>query len=108
MFLKEYWSRLWVIEELVVSPMTSTVHWGESVFHLSTLQVVGDILVYSESRQSSNSEIWEELNPRLDTDIDYSMEDTGDYIESHKTFVNRRFHPRAEASRTACKLLISS
>jgi hypothetical protein len=55
------------MQELAVSPMTSTVHWGESVFHLSTLQAVGDILVtHSESRQSSNSEIWEELRPRLD------------------------------------------
>ncbi|KFY50794.1 hypothetical protein V495_00091 [Pseudogymnoascus sp. VKM F-4514 (FW-929)] len=67
MFRKEYWSRLWVIQELTVSPTTSTVHWGESVFYLSTLQAVGDILVaHSESRQSSNSEIWEELRPRLD------------------------------------------
>ncbi|KAH8589214.1 hypothetical protein B0O99DRAFT_600163 [Bisporella sp. PMI_857] len=67
MFRKEYWSRLWIIQELAVSPMTSTVHRGESVFHLSTLQAIGDILAtYSESRPSSNSEIWEELRPRLD------------------------------------------
>jgi hypothetical protein len=79
------------MQELAVSPMTSTVHWGESVFHLSTLQAVGDILVtHSESRQSSNSEIWEELRPRLDLlalitlwrtlesgDIDSSLNDAG-------------------------------
>jgi hypothetical protein len=56
MFRKEYWSRLWIIQELTVSPTTSTVHWGESVFYLSTLQAVGDILVtHSESRQSWRS-----------------------------------------------------
>ncbi|KAH8586356.1 hypothetical protein B0O99DRAFT_695576 [Bisporella sp. PMI_857] len=67
MFRKEYWSRLWIIQELAVSPMTSPVHRGESVFHLSTLQAIGDILAtYSESRPSSNSEIWEGLRPRLD------------------------------------------
>jgi hypothetical protein len=58
---------LWIIQELVVSPITSTVYWGESVFQLSTLQAVGDILLtHFESTQSSNSEIWKELKPGLD------------------------------------------
>ncbi|RYP09070.1 hypothetical protein DL764_001491 [Monosporascus ibericus] len=67
LFRKKYWSRLWIIQELAVSPTTSTVHWGESTFHLSTLQAVGEIvLTHSKSEQSSNSEIWKELKPRLD------------------------------------------
>jgi hypothetical protein len=67
MFRKKYWSRLWILQELVVSPITSTVYWGESVFQLSTLQAVGDILLtHFESTQSSNSEIWKELKPGLD------------------------------------------
>ncbi|KAK7997624.1 hypothetical protein PG989_005664 [Apiospora arundinis] len=37
-FHREYWSRLWVIQELAVSPTTSTVMWGDSTVHLSTLQ----------------------------------------------------------------------
>ncbi len=37
MFRKEYWSRLSIIQELVVSPIISTVYWGESVFQLSRL-----------------------------------------------------------------------
>ena len=67
LFRKEYWSRLWIIQELAVSPTTSTVHWGESTFHLSTLQAVGEILLtHFESRPSSDSEIWKDLKPRLD------------------------------------------
>ena len=67
MFQKEYWSRLWIIQELTVSPLTSTVYWGESVFHLSTIQAVGDIiLTHSESRQSSDFEIRKELKLGLD------------------------------------------
>lgn len=67
MFKKEYWSRLWIIQELAVSSMTSIVHWGESEFHLSTLQAVGDILLtHSQSEEASNSEIWKKLKPGLD------------------------------------------
>lgn len=67
LFRKKYWSRLWIIQELAVSPTTSTVHWGESTFHLSTLQAVCEIiLAHSKSGQSLNSEIWQELCPRLD------------------------------------------
>ncbi|KAI5864418.1 heterokaryon incompatibility protein-domain-containing protein [Durotheca rogersii] len=67
LFRKEYWSRLWIIQELAVSPTTSVVHWGESTFHLSTLQAVGEILLsYSKSEQPSDSENWRELKPRLD------------------------------------------
>lgn len=53
----------------MVSPITSTVYCGESVFQLlyrfSRLLVI-ILLTYSESRQSSNSEIWKELKPGLD------------------------------------------
>lgn len=67
LFRKEYWSRLWIIQELAVSPMTSTVHWGESTFYLSTFQAVGEILLaHSESEQPLDSEIWQELKLRLD------------------------------------------
>lgn len=58
MLKKEYWSRLWIIQELAVSSMTSIVHWGESVFRLSTLRAIADILLtHSESERASNSEI---------------------------------------------------
>jgi hypothetical protein len=67
MFQKEYWSRLWIIQELAVSCMTSTVHWGESVFRLSTLRTIADILrTHSEAKQASNSEIWKTIKPGLD------------------------------------------
>ena len=67
LFQKKYWSRLWIIQELAVSPTTSTVYWDESTFHLSTLQAVCEIiLAHSDSGQSSNSEIWQDLQPRLD------------------------------------------
>jgi hypothetical protein len=66
LFRKKYWLRLWIIQELVVSPTTSTVYWGESTFQLSILQAVCEIiLAHSKSGQSSNSEIWQELQPRL-------------------------------------------
>jgi hypothetical protein len=61
---KEYWSRLWIIQELTVSCMTSTVHWGESTFQLSTLRTIADILrTHSETL---NSEIWKNTQPGLD------------------------------------------
>ena len=64
---KEYWSRLWVIQELAVSPTTSTIQWGVSAFSLSTVEVVCEVLLAdSESYQSSSSEIWEELHRNLD------------------------------------------
>jgi hypothetical protein len=67
MLRKEYWSRLWVIQELAVSPTTSTVRWGDSTFQLSTLQAVGNILLtHSASGQPLNSEIWKELKIKLD------------------------------------------
>jgi hypothetical protein len=67
LFRRKYWSRLWIIQELAVSPITSTVRWGESTFHLSTIQAVGEIiLTHFKSEQSSNSEIWKELKPTLD------------------------------------------
>jgi Heterokaryon incompatibility protein (HET) len=68
MLKKEYWSRLWIIQELAVSSMTTMVHWGESVFNLSTLLAVGDILLtYYESQNASNSMvIWAELKLKLD------------------------------------------
>jgi hypothetical protein len=67
MFKKEYWSRLWIIQELAVSSMTSIVHWGESVSRLSTLRAIADILlIHSESERASNSEIWKEIKLGLD------------------------------------------
>jgi hypothetical protein len=67
LFQKEYWSRLWIIQELAVSPTTSTVHWGDSTFHLSTLQAVGEIILANpESELSWNPEIWRKLKSRLD------------------------------------------
>lgn len=67
LFRKEYWSRLWIIQELAVSPTTSTVYWGESRIHLSTLQAVAEILLtHPKSGQSLNSEFWQELKSGLD------------------------------------------
>jgi hypothetical protein len=58
MFQKKYWSRLWIIQELAVSPTTSIIHWGDSTFHLLTLQAVGDILLtHSAPRQTLNPQI---------------------------------------------------
>lgn len=67
-FRKEYWSPLWVIQELAVSPTTSKVHWADSTFTLSTLQAAGDILLgYSTSGKSLNSNVWEELKLKSDS-----------------------------------------
>jgi hypothetical protein len=67
MFKKEYWSRLWIIQELAFSSMTSTVYWGESEFRLSTLRAIADILLtHFESERASSSKIWEEIKPGLD------------------------------------------
>ena len=66
LFRKKYWSRLWIIQELAVSPTTSTVHWGESTLYLSTLQAVGEILSSFSKSGQSYSENWRELKPGLD------------------------------------------
>lgn len=36
LFRKKYWSRLWVIQELAVSPTTSKVHWGLDVWPIDS------------------------------------------------------------------------
>ncbi|KAK4171112.1 heterokaryon incompatibility protein-domain-containing protein [Triangularia setosa] len=67
LFRKRYWSRLWVIQELAVSPTTSTVWWGKLTFDLSTLQAVCEILhAQSKTEECMHAEFWQELKPRFD------------------------------------------
>lgn len=66
MLLKKYWSRLWIIQELAVSPSTSTVHWEGCWFQLSTLQAIGDILLAHTGSGDLDSRIWEGLKLGLD------------------------------------------
>ncbi|KAI3393045.1 hypothetical protein diail_4784 [Diaporthe ilicicola] len=67
LFQKTYWSRLWIVQELAVSPTTSVVYWGESTFYLSTLQVVCEIVsAQPASGQSLNLGLLQILQPRLD------------------------------------------
>ncbi|KAL9098144.1 MAG: hypothetical protein Q9163_006138 [Psora crenata] len=80
MFQKKYWSRLWIIQELAVSCMTSTVHWRESVFHLSTLRTIADILrTHSKAKQASKSEIWKIIKPGLDL-LAFSVSDDTEHL----------------------------
>ncbi len=84
---KAYWSRLWIIQELAVSPTTTTVQWGTSAFSLSTLDAVCDILLaHSASCQSLSLENWIELHRNLDLLLFITTwstrEDTADGTES--------------------------
>jgi hypothetical protein len=38
-----YWTRLWIIQELAVSPTTSTLDWGDSSVSLQTVLTLADI-----------------------------------------------------------------
>lgn len=68
LFRKDYWSRLWIIQELAVSPTTSTVRWGTVSYYLSTLQAVGEILLahHKPGQSSDPLMIWQELKPGLE------------------------------------------
>lgn len=68
MLLREdYWSRLWIIQELAVSPTTSMIRWGDTILHLSTVQAVATILLaHLESRRASDSPLWQKSDPGLD------------------------------------------
>ncbi|KAJ5547832.1 heterokaryon incompatibility protein-domain-containing protein [Penicillium frequentans] len=44
-FRMKYWSRLWVVQELVVSPTTSKLRWDKTPIHLSTIQTLADIML---------------------------------------------------------------
>lgn len=45
LFKQEYWSRLWVIQELAFSPTTTKVQWGKTPIRLSTIQTLADIVL---------------------------------------------------------------
>lgn len=68
MLLREdYWSRLWIIQELAVSPTTSMIRWGDTILHLSTVQAVATMLLAQhESRPASDSPLWQIVEPGLD------------------------------------------
>ena len=38
-----YWTRLWIIQELAVSPIRSTLHWGDSSVSLRVVLTLADI-----------------------------------------------------------------
>lgn len=38
-----YWTRLWIIQELAVSPNTSTIDWGDSTVSLEIVLTLADI-----------------------------------------------------------------
>ncbi|KAJ5929094.1 heterokaryon incompatibility protein-domain-containing protein [Penicillium verhagenii] len=62
LFRKNYWSRLWIIQELAVCPVASKVYWGDSTFDISTLQVLCEIL----SPMIMSGEAWKEMKPGVD------------------------------------------
>ena len=43
LFRNRYWSRLWRIQELAVSPRSSTLHWGDSSVSVQTVLTLADI-----------------------------------------------------------------
>lgn len=66
MLRKEYWSRLWIIQELAVSPTTATVCCGGSTLDLSTLQAVGHVLLTDSESGGLDPRFWEPLKAKLD------------------------------------------
>ncbi|KAK0647075.1 heterokaryon incompatibility protein-domain-containing protein [Cercophora newfieldiana] len=65
LFQKGYWSRLWAIQELAVSPTMSMVQWGEMILHLSTLQAVCE-LIFTRSHPQLLSVVLLWVQPKLD------------------------------------------
>ncbi|KAJ5914497.1 heterokaryon incompatibility protein-domain-containing protein [Penicillium tannophilum] len=67
-FQMKYWSRLWVIQELAVSPTTSKVRWDKTPVRLSTIQTLADIILtnYRFKWVMLGRKVCAELKPGLD------------------------------------------
>ncbi|KAH9883472.1 heterokaryon incompatibility protein-domain-containing protein [Xylariomycetidae sp. FL2044] len=64
---KEYWSRLWTIQELAVSPTTSMVYWAnQRTIRLSTLQTIAGIFLDRLSPVDIHPAAWESLQLGFD------------------------------------------
>ena len=63
---KPYWTRLWIIQDLAVSPLPSTLHWGDSSVPLQTVLTLADIFCNKVLDGGSlSSHIVNEISPCL-------------------------------------------
>lgn len=66
-FRMKYWSRLWVVQKLAVSPTTSKLRWDKTPIHLSTIHTLADImLANSRFEWCMPEQKVSELNPGLE------------------------------------------